>query len=126
MIKQKLKLIELCSFIKNQRCKLRFNKIYPCVSEYKNRWYFDCLTNICVGNIFKFPKYTTHLTLGKFFNQPTQEWVPNSIIYLIFGPYFARKIIGLPNSIEILNIYSYLCKIKELLKFFNDSEKIRR
>ena len=142
--KSKIKLISCSKIINQHKFKLRFNQMYFCVEEDQNKWFFNCLTNINTNRKIKisdsvthlhywctssFPNIIsnkiTHLNFGYDFDFPISEYkdskfvksyIPNSVVHLSFPWNFSREIIGLPNSLQYLKIYSGFCKIKELPK----------
>ena len=143
--RSKINLISCSKIINQYKFKLRFNDRYICLPQYQDKWFFNCLTNISVGDNFKFPENVTrlhywhigpfptfisdkiiYLEFGVYLNSAIAEfkdskfvksYIPNSVKHLTLGYYFNQEIIGLPNSIETLILYTNkCCEIVELPK----------
>lgn len=114
-------------YINNNKYKLKFYGRYCCVKKDKKKWHFNCLTNIIVRTLFRFPinasrvtfddsfdntiknisklnKNITHLTFGKLFNQPVENFIPNSVTHLKFGDHFNKPLNFIPNSVTHLKL----------------------
>ena len=75
--------------ILSQRHKLKFNEMYYCTYSDKNKWYFNCLTNILISEIFEIPTSVTNLQFDSCFRWRypgiVQYWIPKSITNLHLG-----------------------------------------
>ncbi len=47
-----------------------------------NLWYFDNFINVIINNLTILPKFITHLTFGREFNQSIQNAIPASVTHL--------------------------------------------
>lgn len=132
-----INVISCSTFLYSQKHKLRFHELIECYPKYKNKWYFNCLTNIRVFEIFKFPifvskiifhyikitlRYTTKnrfkkgeipntvvkLRLDEFL--PPKNCIPNSVKRLYFTKGYDCLFIEegvIPNSVEVLYVGNY-------------------
>ena len=131
LLKDKEKLNLICNkFIYYNKSKLRFNERHYFCEINKNKWYSNCLTNIIVKKLFKFPvnvtsvtfhdsfnesienlrflnKNITHLNFGRKFNQRVDNYIPNSVVHLQFGNYFCKSVCEIPNSVKHLKFENY-------------------
>ena len=88
----KIKIISLNKFFNDKKLKFTYHKQIKINQEDQHKWYYDCLINVVVDNIFTFPERVFKLTFGDDFNQPIQKYVPNSVKYLVFGNNFNQPI----------------------------------
>ena len=101
--KEKIILISLNKFFNSKRTKFTFQKTIKITEEDKNKWFYDCLTNIKASQILKFPKSITHLKLSHCFNENIEGCIPNSVTHLTFGYYFNQTVKdGIPSSVTHL------------------------
>ena len=123
----KIKLISLNKFLNSKRTKFTYDKrifINLTVKEtidcwtsirdglaqitgihHRDGWYYNCLTNITTGDIFKFPDSITNLSFSCYFDQPILNCIPNSVTHLTLGDYFNQPILNcIPNSVTHLTL----------------------
>lgn len=102
----KLNLFTVSKYLFKNRTKFKFYEFYSCNKKDSNKWYYDCLINIKIKEVFKFPKNLTHLSFDYSFNEPIDDLIkysPDTLTHLIFGHDFNQKIDNLiPNSIVYL------------------------
>ena len=136
--KEKISLISN-KYINNNKFKLKFYRRYRCIKKDKKKWHYNCLTNIIVRTLFRFPvnvnhvtfddsftntiknisklnKNITYLTFGNFFNKPVENFIPNSVTHLKFGDCFNKPVKFLPNSVKHLKLGKFYY-IRELSLF---------
>lgn len=111
----KINIISTNKFLNSIRTKFTYDKgIHLC--EFRDVWYYDCLTIISTCNVFKFPKSLKSLIFTNHFNKNVKGFIPDSVTYLKFGFNFRKNLEGcLPDSI----IYLFLGELfqKKLTKF---------
>ena len=121
----KIKIISLNKFLNNVKIKFIFNNQIKIKEEDKNKWYFNNLTNVTMGNYFGnipistkilkldfpngvkldflIPDHIYRLTFGRSFNQKIHNRIPNSVTHLKFGERFNQSIKEcIPNSVTHL------------------------
>lgn len=104
----KIKIISLNKFLNSKRTKFTYNNLLKIREEFQTLWFYDCLTNVGVDNVFKFPNSITHLTFGFFFDKPIENKIPNTVTHLTFGKYFDQCIENnIPNSVTHLTFGMY-------------------
>ena len=101
--KDKIKIISLNKYLNNKRTKFTYDKQIKIKDNDQYEWYYDCLTNIFVNEIFRFPKSLKSLTFGNHFNKSIGNIIPNSVTNLIFGWKFNQNVYEcIPNSVTHL------------------------
>ena len=119
----KIKIIRLNKYLKHKRTKFTYDKRIKIVKKDQQKWYYNCLTNVIVNNVFYFPKSLKILKFDYEFHQPicfsddcvtNSVWdsklienvrnkIPNSVTRLIFGEHFNQNIENfIPNSVTHL------------------------
>ena len=103
----KIKIISSSKCLLDKKLKLRFNDKIEISQDDCDKWYYDCLININVKKIFKFPKHVEHLSFNDYvesFVDFKKGCIPNSVTHLIFSQHFDQNVeVCIPNSVTHLS-----------------------
>lgn len=88
--KEKLKLISISKLFYQNRTKFIFHDFYICKSQDQNKWYYNCLTKVYLEEKVTLPILVTHIHFDYYFDDDLENYIPNTVITVIFDVYFKK------------------------------------